>query len=33
MRSVAFIQQPSIDDYLQTDQETRKLAQTLIKKK
>ncbi|MEA5137641.1 1-deoxy-D-xylulose-5-phosphate reductoisomerase [Arcicella rigui] len=30
MDKVTFIQNPSIDDYIQTDQETRKLAQTLI---
>lgn len=30
MEKVAFIQNPSIDDYIQTDQETRRLAQTLI---
>ncbi len=30
MEKVTFIQNPSIDDYIQTDQETRRLAQTLI---
>ncbi len=30
MNKVTFIPQPSIDDYIQTDQETRRLAQTLV---
>ena len=30
MRKVDFIQKPSIDDYIQTDQATRRLAQTLV---
>lgn len=30
MSKVTFIPQPTIDDYIQTDQETRRLAQTLV---
>jgi 1-deoxy-D-xylulose-5-phosphate reductoisomerase len=30
MQKVAFIESPSIDDYIQTDEATRRLATTLI---